>query len=60
MNEEFTLTNVKPKPKPPAIEQAKERQNVLFSGLNCLPGQQDLFETDGKIRDEKENSSSSS
>jgi hypothetical protein len=23
------------------------RQGVLFSGLDCLPGQQDLFPTDG-------------
>ena len=23
-------------------------QGVLFSGLKCLPGQLDLFETDGK------------
>lgn len=23
------------------------RQRVLFSGLDCLPGQQDLFPTDG-------------
>jgi hypothetical protein len=26
----------------------RERQRALFSGLDCLPGQRDLFETDGE------------
>lgn len=25
------------------------RQRVLFAGLNCLPNQRDLFETDGRL-----------
>ncbi len=28
------------------------QQHVLFSGMNCLPGQQDLFPTDGKLSEE--------
>ena len=28
----------------------KNQQAVLFAGLNCLPGQNDLFSTDGKER----------
>lgn len=28
-------------------ENVQASQKVLFSGLDCLPGQQDLFETDG-------------
>lgn len=26
----------------------RETQGVLFSGMDCLPGQRDLFETDGQ------------
>ena len=33
--------------RPADNEPADERQHVLFAGMNCLPGQQDLFETDG-------------
>jgi hypothetical protein len=28
------------------------RQTVLFSGMDCLPGQLDLFETDGAAESE--------
>jgi len=32
----------------PCTPQDVERQTVLFSGMDCLPGQQDLFEVDGQ------------
>lgn len=32
----------------------KRRQTVLFSGMDCLPGQRDLFATDGCREDEDE------
>jgi hypothetical protein len=28
-----------------------QRQTVLFAGLACLPGQEDLFPTDGRQND---------
>lgn len=28
------------------------RQKVLLAGMNCVPGQQDLFPTDGESQDE--------
>jgi hypothetical protein len=46
--ERFTLAN--PAPPPPARrgpEPERTRQTVLFAGLDCLPGQQNLFATDG-------------
>jgi len=27
----------------------REKQQVLFAGMDCLPGQRDLFDTDGEI-----------
>ena len=33
-------------------ETSKCRQTVLFAGMDCLPGQQNLFETDGKDSDD--------
>ncbi len=27
----------------------REKQRVLFAGMDCLPGQRDLFETDGEM-----------
>ncbi len=27
----------------------REKQQVLFAGMDCLPGQRDLFETDGEM-----------
>jgi len=39
----------KPRPAPIALPDApKFRQTVLFSGLDCCPGQLDLFPTDGR------------
>ena len=48
MNEEFTLTNDEPRPKPLEFSNDQTRQRVLFAGLDCLSGQQDLFATDGE------------
>lgn len=47
MNDEtFTLCN---DPPPPARFDDQEcRQTVLFAGLDALPGQEDLFPTDGE------------
>jgi hypothetical protein len=48
MNDLFALTNDKPKPKPWKAEAPpKRKQQVLFGGMNCLAGQEDLFPTDG-------------
>jgi hypothetical protein len=48
--ERFELNN---QPEPPPRWQGeapapKCRQKVLFSGMDCLPGQMDLFPTDGE------------
>lgn len=49
MNEqEFTLANDPPKPKPVRFENSEGRQRMLLAGLDCLPGQSDLFRTDGE------------
>jgi DNA-directed RNA polymerase subunit RPC12/RpoP len=39
----FTLQNATPKPKPATFDNAKATQRTLIDGLDCLPGQQDLF-----------------
>lgn len=48
--EPFVLDNTPEPPKPgPVLEPAdKTTQRVLFSGLDCLAGQMDLFATDGE------------
>lgn len=47
-DEPFRLVNDKPTPKPLSIETSdRTRQKSLFSGLDCLPGQMDLFDADG-------------
>lgn len=43
-DEPFTLQNDKPKKQPEKFEQVKRRQLPLLSGLDCAPGQQDLFD----------------
>jgi hypothetical protein len=49
----FTLANDKQAPKPRQFENNdKARQTVMFGGLDCLPGQLDLFQTDGRDDDE--------
>lgn len=40
----FTLANDAPKPKPWRAENVETRQLRLLDGMDCLPGQQDLFE----------------
>lgn len=42
--EEFQLTNDRPRPKPLRFENDECRQTVLFAGMDCLPGQEDLFD----------------
>ena len=49
--EAFKLTNPPARPKPATFETNTGRQKVLFSGMNCLPGQIDLFKTDGPINE---------
>lgn len=50
MNDErFHLQNEPPQRKQQVDGNPNNHQKVLFSGLDCLPGQQDLFPTDGEI-----------
>jgi len=57
VNREFTLSNEPAHPTPTRFESnGKTRQKVLLCGLNCLPGQLDLFPTDGCERAEDEQS----
>ncbi len=44
----FALVNDKPRPKPWRAENDPCRQRMLLTGLDCLPGQGDLFEVDGE------------
>lgn len=44
---EFTLANERPNKLAPEFGNDQGRQRVLFSGLDCCPGQLDLFDTDG-------------
>jgi hypothetical protein len=49
VDEGYALTN--PPPRPPTWrgqEPENTRQATLFCGLGCLPGQRNLFETDGQ------------
>jgi hypothetical protein len=50
MTDSFQLQNDKPKPRlwkaPPTDP---KRQGVLFGGLDCLPGQEDLFDVDAPV-----------
>lgn len=43
----FTLSRIPVRDKPERQPDPPQRQRALFSGLDCLPGQLDLFETDG-------------
>ena len=53
-DEKFTLQNDQLRPKPLQLgNNDKSRQKVLFSGLDCLPGQLDLFPTDGTNQGER-------
>lgn len=44
--EPFVLANERPAPKREAFDSNKGTQRVLFTGMDCLPGQLDLFATD--------------
>ena len=46
--ERFTLANDPPGLRPTRFENGEERQRMLLAGLDCLPGQADLFQTDGE------------
>jgi len=49
MNDEpFQLTNPPPKRKKIDVPNTTGTQKMLLSGLDCLPGQKDLFQTDGE------------
>jgi len=49
VDEGYALTNPPPRlPEWRVPPSENTRQRVLFSGMDCLPGQQDLFETDGE------------
>ena len=50
--EPFRLSNP-PERRRAKFDSDKARQNVLFSGLSCLSGQENLFPTDGRIEDAK-------
>jgi len=43
----FTLSNAPPRRAPIRLDPDDRRQTVMFSGLDCLAGQADLFATDG-------------
>ena len=46
---EFALSNPAPSPKPwRGGEPENTRQTVLLAGMDCQPGQMDLFQTDGE------------
>ncbi len=50
-DEPYVLTNLPPclpESGDPQPETESTRQRVLFSGMDCLPGQRNLFETDGE------------
>ena len=47
-NPRFSLANDPPRPKPTRFENREARQRMLLAGLDCLPGQGDLFHTDGE------------
>lgn len=42
----FTLANHPPRRPRPALDATPRRQLPLWDGLDCLPGQQDLFDDD--------------
>ena len=48
VQERFELRNDPPRRKPAEFENGEGRQQMLLAGLDCLPGQSDLFRTDGE------------
>ena len=58
MNETFELKNEPHRPKRHPIEtNPRSKQKVLFAGMDCLPGQLDLFPTDGQEADDSDDTS---
>jgi hypothetical protein len=54
VEERYVLTNPPPRATAPESlgpQPEDTRQRVLFSGMDCLPGQQNLFETNGEDQD---------
>ena len=49
MDEPFTLQNAPQVRKQDFTPRDNRKQRVLFAGMNCLPGQLDLFQTDGEL-----------
>ena len=47
MMDDFKLTNPPPKRRKLDVPNTTGTQKMLISGLDCLPAQLDLFETDG-------------
>lgn len=47
VDEPFVLTNEPARRAPLQFENDERRQKPLFAGLDCLPGQDDLFSTEG-------------
>ena len=47
----WQLVNEQPRRRATEVPLARERQRALFCGLDCLPGQRDLFATDGEAAD---------
>jgi hypothetical protein len=45
---DFTLTNGRPRTAAPSsfVSNERTKQTLLLSGLDCLPGQLDLFDVD--------------
>jgi len=46
--ERFALANDAPRKPPARFEDAAGTQRMLLAGLDCLPGQANLFQTDGE------------
>jgi hypothetical protein len=49
----FVLTNEPARRAPLQFENDERRQKPLFAGLDCLPGQDDLFSTEGADDDDR-------
>jgi hypothetical protein len=51
VDDRYVLTNPPPRlPESGDPQPENTRQRVLFSGMDCLPGQRNLFETDGEAQ----------
>lgn len=52
-DETFVLCNEPTRRAPVRFENDERRQKPLFAGLDCLPGQDDLFSTEGADDDDR-------